>query len=351
MNKFSLHDAARPRNWGARIREIQWQGFAALVLENEFLRLGILAGKGSDVFELLYKPRDLDLVWLTASGFGAAEARAAIGLGADSVSSFLDGYGGGWQEILPNGGSPSVQAGAPFGQHAEVAQLPWAYQILEDEEDVVTVRLGVRCVRTPLRVTKEIRLRSGSARVEITEAVVNESDVPVHFMWGQHLTWGRPFLVPGARIELPGGLTGARDHDAALGDVRRIGPEQFDWPIARSPDGQPVDLSLLPEPGQPSEMLYLDGFGDNAWYRIVSRGLGVRVEWDARAMPYLWYWQEFGQTKTYPWYGRHWNVGLEPFSSWPTLGLERAVENGTALELAGGHELPFFFAVEVDEAS
>lgn len=350
MSRIAWGRPPSRRNWGARIREIQWLGYAALVLENEFLRLGILAGKGSDVFELLYKPRDLDLVWLSAAGFLAADTRAAIGIGADPVTTFLDGYGGGWQEILPNGGSPSAHAGAPFALHAEVAQLPWTYEIVEDEEDGVAVRLTAQCVRTPLHVTKEIQLPARRARLEISEVVTNSSGVPVHFMWGHHLTWGRPFLLPGARIEVPDGLRGERDHDA-LGDVRRLGSEPFEWPIARSPDGTRVDLSLLPEPGAPTEMLYLHGFKETAWYRVVSRGVGVRVEWDARVMPYLWYWQEFGQTTTYPWYGRHWNVGLEPFSSWPTGGLERAVENGTALELDGSGELAFSFAVEASDES
>ena len=48
-------------------------------------------------------------------------------------------------------------------------------------------------------------------------------------------------------------------------------------------------------------------------------------------MPYLWYWQEFGASEGYPWYGRHYNIGLEPFSSYPTDGLAEAVANGSAL--------------------
>src|SRR5215204_3592098 len=40
----------------------------AVFLENEKLRVGVLADKGTDVIEFNYKPRDVDFVWLTAGG-------------------------------------------------------------------------------------------------------------------------------------------------------------------------------------------------------------------------------------------------------------------------------------------
>ena len=37
------------RNWGARLREFVYHGLRLIVLENERLRVGVLAGKGTDV--------------------------------------------------------------------------------------------------------------------------------------------------------------------------------------------------------------------------------------------------------------------------------------------------------------
>ena len=56
------------RNWGARVLEYRYKGMKAVFLENELLRVGVLADKGTDVFEFNYKPRDTDFVWLTAGG-------------------------------------------------------------------------------------------------------------------------------------------------------------------------------------------------------------------------------------------------------------------------------------------
>jgi hypothetical protein len=56
------------RNWGARVLEYRYRGMKVVSLENEFLRVGVLADKGTDVFEFNYKPYDMDFVWLTADG-------------------------------------------------------------------------------------------------------------------------------------------------------------------------------------------------------------------------------------------------------------------------------------------
>ena len=51
---------------GARVLEYRYIGMRAVYLENELLRVGVLANKGTDVFEFTYKPRDINFVWLTA---------------------------------------------------------------------------------------------------------------------------------------------------------------------------------------------------------------------------------------------------------------------------------------------
>jgi hypothetical protein len=299
------------RNWGARVREIQIQGLRAVVLENELVRVTILADKGTDVVEFLAKRRDLDFVWWTSDGLRGAPA------------DFFDGYEGGWQEVLPNGGPPVEHRGARFDQHGDVAGLPWDYAIVEDTERQVSVRFTVRARRVPLKVEKVISLRAGVPELSITEVLTNESPVPIEAMWGHHLTFGHPFAQPGCEVRLPEGLS-IHPHPAA---INPSGVRRFDGPPSLS------DLRVLPEPGTPSELLYLTGFGETGQYEVVdpSRKIGLRVEWDAERMPWLWFWQEYGAWLDYPWYGRHYNIGLEPFSSYPSNGLPEAVANGTAL--------------------
>lgn len=335
------------RNWGARVSEIVAHGLETVVLQNERLRIGVLAGKGADVVEFNFKPHDLDFVWLAAGG--VRDPAAYRSTWADSLATFVDHYPGGWQEVLPNGGVATTHLGAHYGQHGEVSTLPWDHEIVADSEEEVAVRFTVRGQKSPLAVVKTLRLRAGDATVLMEETLRNESPVPFPLMWGHHLTFGRPFLTPGCRITLPTG-TRVIPHPVAIhASGRRVrGDAERTWPELPGIDGGAVDLSLLPPPGTACELVYLTGF-DDGWYAVEREdvGLGFRVEWDRATMPYLWYWQEFGAHRDYPWYGRHYNIGLEPFSSYPTNGVGEAVANGTALTLGPGEERRFWLRASV----
>lgn len=326
------------RNWGCRMHETELFGIRAIVLENELIRVSFLVGKGTDLVEFNYKPQDMDFAWLAPGGI--RNPLTMHSTSPDPLATFLDIYPGGWQEVFPNAGAPSQWAGATYGQHGEVSALPWDVGIVEDTEEEVAVRFSVRGVKIPCSITKVVRIRSGRAAIEFDEQVTNDSPVPVDAMWGHHITFGKPFLVPGARIKVPDGVT-VLPHEAAVeGNARRVATsDAFRWPIGANPDGVEEDFSVVPGPGMASELFYLSGFPNNlGWYEITRPdfGLGMRVEWDASILPYLWYWQEFGATRGYPWYGRNYNIGLEPSSSYPTNGLPDAVANGSALQLSPG---------------
>lgn len=335
------------RNWGTRIREVTYHGMRLIELENESLRIGVLAGKGADVVEFNYKRQDLDFAWLTAGG--VRNPHDHLSTNPDPIATFTDAYPGCWQEVFPNGGVPSTFEGAHFGQHGEVSLLPWDVAISEDSERSVTVTFTVRTQKTPYLVAKTLRLVAGDPALHVEETITNESDVSVRAMWGHHLAFGRPFLDERCRIRVPDGLT-VFTHPGQ-GERRVVEGGRWPWPLAEGMHGGQVDLSQLPSRGEVSEMLYLEGFRDAAWYEIAHPGKGVtfRVEWDPAVMPFLWYWMEFGGGGGYPWYGRHYNIGLEPFSSWSPGGLAAAVENGTALRFAPREEKRFWLRCRVTE--
>ena len=337
------------RNWGARILEYRYKGMRAVFLENEKLRVGVLVDKGTDVFEFNYKPRDMDFVWLSAGG--VRNPTSYLSTSPDPLATFLDYYPGGWQEVFPNGGVPSSYLGADFGQHGEVSNLPWDYQIVEDDEDAVAVRFSVRTQKTPFLLEKEFRLNSGESRLYVEETLANESEVPLRAMWGHHITFGRPFLGEGCRIRLPDGATVVPHDEPIHPDGRRVrGGKKYAWPLAKGESGEEVDLSVLPESGTLSEMLYLTDL-PKGQYEVENpgTGLGLRVGWDVERMPYLWFWQEYGASNFYPWYGRHYNIGLEPFSSFPTSGIQEAIEKSTALSIAPREKQRFSLFTEVLE--
>ncbi len=343
----------RQRNWGCRIHETELFGIRAIVLENERIRVTFLAGKGTDLVEFNAKASDLDFAWLAPGG--VRNPLAMHSTSPDPLATFLDVYPGGWQEVFPNAGAPAQWAGASYGQHGEVSALPWDVEIVEDTEEEVAVRFSVRGIKIPCSIVKVVRVRSGLAEIEFHEEVLNESPEPVDAMWGHHITFGKPFLVPGTRIRLPEGVV-ATPHEAPVeGNTRRVSTTAaFAWPTGVNPQGEEEDFSIVPRPGTASELFYFSGFPERtAWYEITrpDSGPGMRVEWDASILPYLWYWQEFGATRGYPWYGRNYNIGLEPSSSFPTNGLPDAVANGSALLLVPGESRSLRLTATVTGAS
>ena len=178
------------RNHGCRVSEFVLKGYRSVALENEKLRVTVLADKGTDIFEFLYKPLDVDFMWRSPAGLRAHANY--VPSSAREAGSFMDFYEGGWHEMFPNCGARSVHQGAELGQHGEVALLPWNYVITRDKSDVIEVRFNVRTVRTPFHLTKTLSLRRNEPVLRIRERVTNESGQEVDFTWGHHPALGWP---------------------------------------------------------------------------------------------------------------------------------------------------------------
>ncbi len=330
-----------PRNHGCRISDA-WTlaGMRTLILENELLRVVVLVDKGSDIIEFRYKPLDLDFLYFAPGGIRNPRQDTPS---APSTGPFLDYFSGGWNEILPNGGPHVTYKGAELGQHGEISLMPWEYAILEDSPDRVAVRLWVRPIRTPFFLEKTLSLEPGRAVLMIEERLTNEGGELQHLMWGQHIAFGRPFLDEGAVID-----SSAQKfivHEAIPGyEPRRFQPDSVsDWPQSLAPDGTPADASQIPAYGdtQAQEMAYLTDLNEG-WFAITNptQKAGFGLHFDPSLFRYIWYWQQLGDVaQGYPWWGRTHTAALEPWTSYPTNGLNEAIANGTALELQPGEQI------------
>lgn len=327
-----------PRNHGCRISdEWSYRGMRTLVLENELLRVTVLLDRGSDIVEFRYKPLDLDLLHFGQQGLRNPMQEIPS---AYTDSPYLDFFNGGWNEILPNGGSPVIYKGAALGQHGEISLLPWRCSLLEDTPDRVAARLWVRALRTPFLLEKTLSMEAGKAALFIDERLTNEGGESMPLMWGHHIAFGRPFLEEGAVIDTP-----ARRfivHPPMDGyEPRRFQPDTEDvWPHARAVDGTTGDASVVPPYGedQTQEMGYITDF-EEGWYAITNsaRQVGFGIHFDPALFRYVWYWQQLGDgAEGYPWWGRTHVAALEPWTSFPTDGLLDAIGNGTALTLTPG---------------
>ncbi|MEY3368621.1 MAG: hypothetical protein RI973_1776 [Bacteroidota bacterium] len=313
--------------------EWTYRGMKVIYLENDFLRIGILAGRGSDIFEFRYKPMDVDFMLRLSKGI--LHPGTDFSQHRGTSNQFEDYYYGGWQEILPN--SPGFNyRGAVLGQHGEVSLTPWKYAILEDSPQRVSVKLWARPLRVPLLIEKTLTLEAGQASLLVNEQLTNESDTHLDIAWGHHVAFGLPFLKEGGKIH-----TNALRFEAEplMPDYRRFRPGvPAGFPQALSLSGQPDDASYIPpEKASPySELAYLWEFPEKkAFYTLESpqHGIGFRLDWDADIFKCVWYWQERYGTQDAPWWGSVYAVALEPWTNRWNPDPEAAIAAGDWLHL------------------
>ena len=319
-----------------------------IAMENRYLRVSILVDQGADIYELRYKPLDVDVLWRAPQELLPPGRNIAPTARAEGV--FLDYLHGGWQEILPNGHLNCEYKGASLGQHGEVSVLPWSVQVREDTPEQVSVTLAVRTRRTPFYLERTMSLSRGDAVLTIDERVVNEGREPMDFMWGHHPAYGAPFIAegcemklpPGTRIHIPEGNRGAH--------CRYPAGVSSDWPSApslRSEDGGFARVDRILGPAfQSDDSFYMTV--PEGWYELHNPALelGLKMTWDAQVFPYVWCWQVYGGAFGYPYYGRTYNVAVEPFTS-PIATLAENAARGAARRLSPGEAIDTRLTVEM----
>ncbi len=328
------------RNYGCRItQDVTYFGFKTVVMENELIRVSILADKGTDIFEFLYKPLDLDFMWRNPLGF--RHPAKYIPSVHSSFGNFMDYYHGGWQEIFPIGSGPCEVNGAEFGLHGEAALLPWETMIVKDTEEEVSVTFKLQTYRTPFELTKTLTLKANKPILYITESVTNKGEMEMDFMWGHHPAFGGRFLNEHCVIDVPPCKVETSE-DAS--PYNRVAPGIFtDWPMVQAMDSpEKVDLSkVAPKSSQKMDMVFLTELTDG-WYGITNTQLkaGFGMRWDKSLFKHLWYWMVYGGAMGAPSYGRFYTLALEPFTSYTIHGrFPEIIKEGGQQKLGPGKTL------------
>jgi len=341
QTKKSNQDCSVTDDWSLK-------GMKVVYLENAFLRIGILADRGSDIFEFKYKPLDLDFLLRLDKGIqNPAQVFTQM---RDTHNQSEDYYYGGWQEILPN--SPSFNyRGASLGLHGEVSLIPWKYAIVKNTAEEVAVKFWTRPLRMPLLIEKTLSLEKNSAQLKITEQLTNESGTQLDIMWGHHIAFGLPFLNEGASID-----TNAKTmevHDDIVEPRRYKAGKTYNWPQAEDPTGKAFDASKIPDTSAPAyrDLSFLSNFDsttNKAHYTITNaqQKVGFKVNWDANLFKCLWLWQERNASQDFPWWGKCYTVALEPWTSKYTNEPDKAIQNGEWLSIKAGEVISTSLSAE-----
>lgn len=326
------------RTDGCRISDAWiYRGLKTVVIENEFVRVLVLADKGADIYSFVHKSSDTEFLW--RSPWGVRDPRRFVPTSGSPASTWLDVYEGGWQTVVPHGGYPSDVTGAELGLHAELNTLPWDAEIVQDDRSRVAARFSARGPRTPFHVEKTLSLESNSTVLTIEETVTNEAEEPADCVWLEHVALGPPFLSPECRLSIPPSTI--LNHEVQIEPRSTLKPGyRGEWPYSESVDGSQVDFREFP--GKETRAVDMAYFAEmpEGWYAVSNEktGIGFALTFPTNVFRYLWFWRSFGGYG-YPWFGRTYNVGLEPCTSYDNMGLEQAIKNGSARHFEAGESV------------
>jgi galactose mutarotase-like enzyme len=246
----------------------------------------------------------------------------------------MDHYPGGWQNVVPNAGGPATVHGAPLTQHGESALTPWDTYIENDGPQKIVVVLTTELTRYPLALERRFTLSAESTTLEIRDEMMNLGEVTVPYAWLQHIVFGAPMIGPETSVHVPCESIVA-DPDHTDPNARLEPGSTGSWPKISGADGEDVDLSSIPPKSKRIHDLAALTDLSGGEYKLInpSLDLSVSVSFPADLYEYVWYWGAFGGFETAPFFGRNYNLGLEPCTSAPNAGLDRAVEERTANQI------------------
>jgi hypothetical protein len=322
-----------------------YRGVDAAILENDHLRIVLLPGKGSDVIEFRDKRRDVNVLFEPSWEWTPPAERAVP---AEDVTTWqTDCYPGGWQLNLPIAGYGAEIDGSRYGLHGESALISWDAAVARDDDEAVTLALETDLLRYPFHVERELTLPAGEPKLEIEETVSNVGEVDLEYVWQQHVALGRPLVGPGARLDVPATRGRVGDYGDGQANARLESNAPFDWPEAPREDGGTVDLATdFPDLDAEIHDVAFATDLDAGWYALTNPDLdlGFALTYPTEPFECLWYWQPFGGYADAPFYGRNYNVGLEPTTAYPSGDLfEAQRENGTIDVLGAGESVSASF--------
>lgn len=287
-------------------------------------------GRGCDILSLVHAATSTELLFSSPWRDRADEIRegARQPLSADTYGSWIEQYRGGWQTLCPNAGPQRDYRGATLGFHGEASVVPWSLL----ESDGSSARLAVDLFTVPLHIERAVSVRGDC--LQLVDELTNTSDESITVDYASHPAFGGDLLAAECTV-----TTNA----AAFVPDPGLVATTVDWPS---------HLGSLPGPGDSSGRFgWLEGFpeggDDAAWASVFNPvlGLGIRLSWDPVTLPYAWWWQEFTNSREFPWFGQARVFALEP-SSTQTSGPSR--RSAITIPARGSLRIPLRVSIQTE---
>jgi galactose mutarotase-like enzyme len=304
---------------GATIARQAIDGFDAISLENEAVRVTVVPELGAHVTELVDRAAGRDLLWHNPR---TTLRRAPYG------AHFDDWWSGGWDEIFPTG-DRALLHDELLPYMGEMWSVPWSSDV-SIAGDLASVTTVGHATMAPARMERRLWIRGDEPAVHASYRIVNLDVRPLPFLWGIHPVFA---VTPDHRIDHPARtmLVGVSS-DPSMGTVG----ETYAWPALPDPSAHGGTRDV--RRARPREDAVFGGHWatdlQDGWLALTDTATrrGIAIVFPVDVFPHAWLWQVYGG-----WRGHH-HLALEPWSGYP-MQLEEAQAAGRARVLTAGKTL------------
>lgn len=283
-----------------------YKSLSSVVMENEHIRIEMIPELGAKIVSLIYKPSGHE--WLV-------DTTAAQLSQVEYGSSFAKGGMCGWDECFPTIDECRIGEHGEIllPDHGEVWSLPWDVQIVDR-----TIICSVNGRQLPYRLTRQIEFVD-TDKVRLSYRVENQGNYSFPFTWAAH---------PQFRITEPTRVLLPEEMDilnCVYGE--KEGTTGGEWPV-------PERWIIAAEADATGKKYYYPALVTEGWSGIRrehSNNYLILTTLDEK-VPYLGIWIDKGL------FNERSVIALEPAIGYYD-SLDRAIANGTAVELSPGGEV------------
>lgn len=259
-----------------RISESRYKDQPAISIKSDAITAQFLPVSGGKMCSLVYSPRELELL------VQRPDPKYLMPVyDGDYVT---QGECAGFDDMFPTIDRCFYEGhpwhGTPIPDHGEVWSIPWDCEVKNDR-----LHLATYGVRFPYRLEKWVSF-SDENTLHLAYKLTNLSAFAFDFMWAAHPMF---YLEEGAELALPVGVQKVVTTLNVAGSMGNYGDE-FDWPIARLPDGEMRDLRRLsPETTGRAVKYFVKGKLPEGWCVLTypQSDLTLKLSFPVERVPYL----------------------------------------------------------------
>ncbi len=297
------------------------KNMAAVIAENDVLKLAVLPVLGGKIASLVYKPRNFEVLFQpTADKYSMVEYGSDFGRwdtsGADEMYPTIDACSYPFE----------AYNGVRCPDHGEVWSIPWCaeYQVASD-----WLMCRTNGIKLPYRFSRTIRLDGAAVRMEYR--VKNLGNKPLHGLWAFH---GLAACDDATEVTLPPARGRAQVAVLSVQDSDLLGPagRVLDFPVHKERDRGALNIARVRPPlAQDTRKIYVNGpvAKGEASMTLDKGRLEYALRWPEDKAPYLGVWFDEGGFKN-----EH-NCALEPSTGFYD-SLERAAASDSVEPIAPG---------------